>query len=87
MLLVYLDNFIGHHYYFDLTCAFLDQELTIENLPPTTSQNVRKLFTFVMFINPVFNEIREAFLEQADQILDFLDLRTLFLLEHFGYDF
>ena len=41
----------------------------------------------VMFINPVFDELRDAFPEQDDQIPDPLDLCTLFLLEHFRYDF
>ena len=43
---------------------------------------------FVMFIiNSVFDELLEVFPEQADQIPDPLDLCTLFLIDHFGYDF
>ena len=87
MLLVYLDDFVAYDDYFNLISAFLGQGLTIENLPPTTSQNLTKLFMFVMFINPVFDELRDAFPQQADQIPDPLDLCNLFLLEHFGYDF
>ena len=79
MPLVYLDDFIAHDDNFNLLCAFIGQGLTIENLPPATSQNLTKLFMFVMFINPVFDELRYAFPEQTDQIRDPLNLCTLFL--------
>ena len=81
MLSVCLDNFIAHDDYFNLICAFLGQGLTLDNLPPTTSQNLTKHFMFVRFINPVFDELRDAFPEQADQIPDPLDLSTLPLFE------
>ena len=86
MVLLYNDDLLLNNEQFNFLCQALAENLSISNLPEA-SEDVSYLFSFTMFLTPIFDEILEKCPETANEIPDPLDLCTLFYLETLSYDF
>ena len=86
MVLYYKDDLLLNNEQFNFLCQALAENLSISNLPEA-SEDVPYLFSFAMFLTPIFDEIQEKCPKIANEIPDPLDLCTSFYLETLGYDF
>ena len=82
MVLHYNDDLLLNNEQFNFLCQALAENLSISNLPEA-SEDVPCIFSFAMFLTPIFEKCPEI----ANEISDPLDLCTLFYLKTLGYDF